>query len=295
MAKKNFKIDFIGIGAEKAGTTWVADCLRDHPEVYIPRKKEIFFFNEFDPHFLEVINPKYEWGIDWYKMQFSCDNGCVVGEYSPTYLYCKKAPGRIKKYFPNVKIIVVLRDPVERAFSQYIHDTRLGLIGKIEFEEALEKHKNYLEKGKYSKFLERYLEIFGKHKIFITTLDEIKKDPAKVMKSLHRFLELENVNYSSKYLHRRSNHAGKPRLGVLNSVMVNTEYFLRRKGFSWILKPIENLGIRDFALKVRDANSTRINDYPKIRKETKMKLRKYYEKDVQKLENLVGYDLSHWY
>lgn len=295
MVRNNFKLDFVGIGAEKAGTTWVADCLRDHPEVYIPKKKEIFFFNEYDPHFLNVLNPKYGWGIDWYKRQFDLDNGFVVGEYSPTYLYCKEAPKRIKKHFPNVKIIVVLRDPADRAFSQYIHDTRLGLIGNIEFEEALKRHKNYLEKGKYFRHLKRYFKVFNKENIFITTLDEIKKDPLEVMKKLHVFLGLKNVDFKSRKLYGISNHAGRPKMAILNSIMANTEYFLRRRGFSWILKPIENLGIRDLALKIRDLNSSKINDYPKMNEKIRKRLKKYYMKDTKKLEKLIDCDLSSWH
>src|SRR3989344_1753054 len=103
-----FKLDFVGIGAEKAGTTWLADCLGDHPEIYIPRQKELFFFNKYDPHYLTVKNYRYKRGISWYKSQFrQSQPQTLKGEFSPTYIYDNEASFRIKKHFPDAKIIVI--------------------------------------------------------------------------------------------------------------------------------------------------------------------------------------------
>ena len=121
--KKDLNVDFIGIGAERSGTTWVSNCLNDHPEICFSKQKEIFFFNKLDRHFLKLENLRYKRGINWYKGFFNhCAPGAIKGEFTPTYLFCPYAPRRIKSYFPNVKIVVCLRDPVERAFSQYLHN-----------------------------------------------------------------------------------------------------------------------------------------------------------------------------
>lgn len=97
----NFQVDFIGIGAEKAGTSWVAKCLAQHPEVYIPDKKEMFFFNEYDPHYLKYQNRKYHRGLEWYAKQFpELERDKKIGEFTSTYFCCEQAPARIKANFP---------------------------------------------------------------------------------------------------------------------------------------------------------------------------------------------------
>ena len=81
---KKFKIDFIGIGAEKAATYWIWYILQEHPEICFSKRKELAFFNEFDQHFLKVVNPRYFRGMNWYRKQFHhCSKRKVKGEYTP--------------------------------------------------------------------------------------------------------------------------------------------------------------------------------------------------------------------
>jgi len=82
MSDKKVEIKFLGLGAEKAGTTWVANTLAKHPEVFIPKEKELFFFNDLDPHFLKKINSRYQkWGYGWFNKKFSsAQAGQLKGE-----------------------------------------------------------------------------------------------------------------------------------------------------------------------------------------------------------------------
>jgi hypothetical protein len=295
-AKAEFKIDFLGIGAEKAGTTWLADCLREHPEVFIPKKKEVYFFNRFDPHYLKVKNPKYGWGIGWYKEQFDERNGRgkVKGELSPTYLYCRAAAKRIKKYFPGVKLLVVLRDPVERAFSQYIQDKRFGLVDNLTFGQAVEKYDNYIEKGFYFKHIKNYLEYFPKKNIKVIFLEDIKKKPFETLQEVYRFLALDDKTFRPVSLEKKTNEAKMAKFVLLNKVMISTEYWLREKGFSWVLRPIEKTGIRSAAIFIREMNTQNYRSYPKISREVERRLREAFSEDVGKLEKLLGVDLYLW-
>ena len=193
MPDTNFKIDFLGIGSEKAGTTWVSEFLSRHPEVYIPRKKEIFFFNEYDPHYLKYRNFRYLRGLDWYRQQFSPPEGKnILGEFTPTYFCCEKAPQRIKEYFPDIKLIFTLRDPVERAISQYFHDIKIGLVRNLNFENAMKKNPSYIYKGYYSYFFENYLKYFPRENIHIVLFDDIKRNPRTVLRGIHDFLGVKD-------------------------------------------------------------------------------------------------------
>lgn len=292
--KGKFSVDFIGIGVEKAGTTWLADCLRRHENIYIPEIKEIFFFNDYDPHFLTVKNLRYMRGIDWYKRQFINHRDKRVGEFSPTYLYSAVTAQRIKKHFPETKIIVVLRDPVLRAFSQFVHDKRLGVIKEETFENALEKYDNYFEKGLYYKHLIPYLKLFDRDNILVLLLDDINKNPQKVLRQTYQFLGLKNISFKPPNLNKKVNRARQARLHFLNHFMIQSEYFLRQKNLDLVRNLLEKTGLRNMALKLRDINSKPLKNYPKLKKETSEKLRKLYLKDITKLEKLIGRNLGNW-
>src|SRR6056297_562433 len=109
--KKEFNIDFIGIGAQKAGTSSIFHFLKEHPEICTSSKKEIHFFDK---------EYNYLKGIKFYRKFFNnCSSKNIKGEFTPRYIYHPKVAQRIKKYFPDVKLIVSLRNPIERAISHY--------------------------------------------------------------------------------------------------------------------------------------------------------------------------------
>lgn len=289
-----FLIDFLGIGAEKSGTTWLADCLKDHPEIYVPEIKEIFFFNTYDPHYLSEVNPKYKRGLKWYARQFKCDSNMIKGELSPTYLYGKDTAQRIKKSFPNIKLIVILRNPTDRAFSQYLHDKRIGLIGNITFEEALERYPNYIEKGKYHKHLTNYYSLFPSENIFVTLLEEVSGNPQESISDIYKFLGVNDVNFVPKHLKTKSNTATRAKFRYLNVLMVQSEYFLKKINMDFLIEFLEYTKIRSLALKIRDMNSVNITNYPKMNTETRLKLSLEFKKDIISLEKLIN-KKTNWY
>jgi len=294
--KNKFQLDFLGIGVEKSGTSWIAECLMEHPEVNLPKEKELFFFNAYDPHYLKVENLKYDTlGFDWYERQFKKSGRKKInGEFTPTYIYCEKAAKRIKENSPDIKFIVVLRNPSQRAFSQYIHDKKIGLIKNISFEEALKRHENYIEKGLYSKYLKMYFSHFPRENFFITTFDDILAKPQKLMEEIYSFLELEKTDYIAKNTFKKSNQASKTIIPSLNFFMIHTEYFLRRKKLLFILNSFEKLKIRKLALSIRNINTKPIKKYPEINEKTDLKLKKNFKKEINALEELLGKNLDNW-
>ena len=108
--------DFLGVGTQKGGTTYLHNLLKCHPQIFLAHPKEIHFFSLH-----------WQKGKDWYLSHFNdATDNQVCGEFTPYYLYHPEAPQRICSLLPDVKNIILLRDPVERALSQYFHSTRLG-------------------------------------------------------------------------------------------------------------------------------------------------------------------------
>jgi hypothetical protein len=291
-----FTVDFIGIGAEKAATYWIADCLREHPEICFSREKEIAFFNAYDQHLLQAKNDKYKRGIGWYQSRFRhCQPGKLKGEYTPTYLYSREAASRIHHHFPQVKLIVCLRNPVKRAFSQYLHDRSIGLLKDITFEQALSQHSSYIEKGLYYKYLSYYFELFPRENILVLLVEDIRANKEAAVKSIYSFLGLQNQDFIPPSINKNPNTASAPRVAWLNYLLLHTEYFLRDRELTWVLNVLEDTGIRkavfNFSYYINRKPLTR---YPEMLDETAQKLRLAFREDIQNLEPLIQHDLSAW-
>jgi len=180
------KPNFLGIGAAKSGTTMLSSLLQQHPEIYIPPQKELHYFDG------DSINRGDN--IIWYFSQFKKNK--AVGEYTPSYLLIPTAPDRILKTLgKKVKLIVLLRNPVDRAFSHYCHvknnwhkqkyRARNYPIENLNFEEAIEnetirlsenkyhiRHLSYFKKGLYADQLEVYFKIFPQNNFYIMLLED---------------------------------------------------------------------------------------------------------------------------
>lgn len=290
-----FNLDFVGIGAEKAGTTWLADCLREHPQVYIPKIKEIFFFNDYDPHFLSIKNYRYNRGLSWYSRQFNGRRkNKLIGEVSPTYLYSRVTAERIKTSFPNVKIIVILREPIQRLHSQYIHDLRLGVIKDVPLDEAIRLYRNYVEKGLYYKYLEFYIKVFGRKNILVVFHEDLLNDPKTTIKKVYRFVGIKDKSFLPKSLKKKKNKAGKAKFSFINYAMMQTDFILREKKLFWLLKIIDSLGVRRLAIFIRNVNSSKLEEYPSMKAKTRKFLKEEFSGDLERLEKLIGRDLNAW-
>jgi len=293
----DFRVDFIGIGAEKAATDWVACCLREHPEVCFSKHKELVFFSDYDQHLLKVRYRQYERGIGWYEKQFNhCPADSVKGEYTPTYLYSQEVARRIYKHYPDVKLIVCLRDPVERAFSQYLHDISIALIPqRMTFEEALAWSHSYVEKGRYCKYLTYYYELFPPEQVLVLLVDDIKEDSRAAVRRLYRFLELKEVDFVPPSLNRRPNAAAQAHWPWLNRIMLYTDYFLREHGMEGVLHLLEDSGLRRLAVHLGcRVNQRPIAVYPSINENTALCLRQQFLPDIESLEKLLARDLTEW-
>ena len=193
------KPDFIVIGAMKAATSAIYEYLMQHPSVVYRLPKELHFF---------TLN--YQKGLDWYLSQFEStvenevDGDLLIGEASPSYLTSKEAPKLIYDLFPDVKIIVSLRNPADRAISHYYHqlnrvkdETRpielafsqqeMANIGQKPFS----KTNSYIQLGKYARQVKNWLDVFPKEQILILNYHDLEANPRSFVEKIFAFLNLE--------------------------------------------------------------------------------------------------------
>ena len=211
--KSLFKIkpSFIIIGVQKGGTTSLFNYLAQHPSIEAPSKKEIHFFDD---------DESYQKGIGHYHSQFPFYGfGKITGEATPYYIFSPNSLERIKKYNSKLKFIIVLRDPIERAYSHFKMIQKRGLedrsfekcvIDEIELikENKINtkdidaftlQHKSYVSRGLYLKQLELWTKAFDKKQFFITKSEDLFSSPQEICYDILRFLNINSSTYPKNY------------------------------------------------------------------------------------------------
>lgn len=178
--------NFLVIGAMKSGTTSLYHYLRAHPQVYMPDLKEVDFFTA-----------ELNWGKGWkwYARQFTDAKlqERALGEASTSYTKHPRytgVPERIARHLPNVKLIYVLRNPIDRMRSHYQHNVALG-EEKAPIEEALLSNPSYLDTSRYALQLERYLDHFPRERILLFSAEELRHQRVDTMRKVLTFLEVD--------------------------------------------------------------------------------------------------------
>lgn len=269
--------NFIVPGAQKSGTTALRIYLAQHPDIYVA-SKEIHFFDD-DRNFSN--------GREWYEKFFENWNGeKAIGEKTPEYLYDEKVPERIYKVLPNVKLIFVLRNPVDRAYSHYWHNIRSGLE-TLGFEKAIEKEEerikdpklkkiySYKDRGKYVLQIKRYEKFFPKSNMLFLLAEDLKYDRENTLQKILKFLDVE---YDFEFKDLKEKHVG----GIPKSK------FLARLAGN---RHVRNHRIlRDFIKKI----NTRKGKIPPMEQETKKYLAEYFERYNKELEKFAAIKLDKW-
>lgn len=193
------KINFIGIGAQKCASTWVHSVLSDHPEVAVLPGKEIDFFSYY-----------YNFGYEWYEKHI-CDVGPakMIGEVSPSYFAdSSDTPDRVFFYNPKMRIVLSLRDPIERAYSNHLNEVKLGHVTNqnLEFENGLANNPMYLEQSRYGRQLARWLAVFPRDQVLVIFQEDIRDDSFGQARNLYRFLNVAE-NHQSWFLEKKVNES----------------------------------------------------------------------------------------
>jgi hypothetical protein len=178
--------DFLVIGAMKAGTTSLYHYLRVHPQIFMPAVKELDFF---------AHEPTPARGIHWYQRHFAQAgvDALAIGEASTMYTKHPRFPGtpeRIAATIPDVKLIYVVRDPIERIRSHYQHQVALG-AERAPLAEAVFGDPIYLNVSRYAMQIERYLECFDRGQLLVITSESLRDERARIVRSVYEFLGVD--------------------------------------------------------------------------------------------------------
>ncbi len=274
---------FVGIGAQKCASTWIYDVLQDHPEVCLSKEKEIDFFSY-----------RYGYGYQWYERNWShCDAGKLRGEVSPSY-FCEPAvPSRLKAYAPDTKIILSLRDPVDRAISNHKHEVRSHNFrgDDITFEAGLKNNPNYVNQSRYGLHLANWLEHFSAERILILLLDDIIIDAAGSARSIYRFLGID-PEHSSAALDTKSNESHSFKLHTLESVRRYARETIRVVGLDRVWHLGQRAGLQNLYRRINRVESTDM--IPRVPETLKDELRSLFQDDIVAVEKVTGRSLPKW-
>ena len=175
---------FLIIGAMKAGTTSLWSYLGSHPDVFVAPEKELNFF---------VAERNWPKGIGWYAERFAAGSAPAIGEASPTYTMAHAfagVPGRIAEVLPDVKLVYVVRDPIERMRSHFLHRVASGKEERP-LERALLEGLAYLHTSRYAFQLEQYLEHFDRGRILLVRAEDLRAARLETLKRVFAFLEVD--------------------------------------------------------------------------------------------------------
>jgi hypothetical protein len=279
------KIDFIGIGVQRAATTWLFSCLEEHPEIrgaIVANNKELNFFNH-----------NYEKGYAWYHRRFEF-GPWKTGEYSVLYFPDKNISERIYRYNPNVRLILSLRNPIDRAFSQHRHEIRRNRLPEhlYDFAKAMEQNPTYVEQGRYATHLERYLMFFDHEQIYIILFDDIVSKPSKVLCNLFSFLGVD-TSFQPSMISKRVNVAHTYRSRELHRFIRTTSKYIREFLGETTLRAVKATKLPAV---IRRYNEVELDEnvVPSLSEDMRKHLQSVFNEEIERLESLIGRNLSHW-
>jgi hypothetical protein len=260
------KVDVFIAGSQKTGSTWLYACFKEHPEIHVPKKDAIHYF---------TIN--HDLGHDWYHQWY--ENGedhQIWCDATPSYIRDPEAAKRIFDYNPKAKLIFVLRNPIDRAFSHYWHMKRKGFIS-YSFEDMISYNgvgnidlfQMWYYSSRYSYLLKPYLELFPREQIHFSLFDHLKEDPKANLQSIFRFCGVDN-NFEPSILFKNKNS------GSRGYIVKKTRNPIKWLNYKW-------------------RRIIKVDEYKQgIKEEIRNRLRNKFNNEIEELSKLTGFDLEHW-
>ena len=287
--------NFIVIGAAKAGTTALYWYLAGHPDVFMSPMKETNFFafglgedgrplyGDPELHRFPVRT------LSEYESLFAGAGGAAaIGEASPIYLECPQAAGRIRRVLPDARIVCGLRDPVDRAYSDYLmyrrsrrmrFDPQRELVADAPWARP---DSHWMRIGMYHEMLMPYYDAFGHERIHVFLFDDLRRAPGDVARELYAFLEVDPGFRPD--LETPHNIGGVPSNMAVERVL--TSHALRRA-----VEPLVPTRAANWVRRVRTRN---LQKAPPLPRELRAELLEVFRDDILKTSELVGRDLGAW-
>ncbi|MEQ9369770.1 MAG: sulfotransferase [Coleofasciculus chthonoplastes F3-SA18-01] len=294
--------NFLIIGAAKTGTTSLYRYLKQHPQIYMSPAKEPKFF-AYEGETLNFCGPddseeakSVVTHIDAYQALFNkVTNEIAIGEASTIYLYSPNAVKRIKHYIPHVKLITMLRNPIDRAYSNFLHLVYQGREPLTDFAQALAQEEqrildnwwpfwHYKKRGLYYVQLKRYVDVFERDQIKVYIYEDFQNNLFNILPDIFQFLEVNET-----FIPCLSERVRESRRAPKNKTLY--ALFNKPNPIKSMLKPL-------FSEKLRQQVTFTVNNgnlvKPKVSQEVRKQLVEFYREDILELQELLQRDLSKW-
>lgn len=278
------KVNLFIVGAPKAGTTSLHFYLQQHPDVCMSVIKEPNYFTakEVQKLYYDISPINCE---DEYHSNFTEPNSKVIGEGSVSYLFYPEVAQKIYEYNPTSKILIILRNPVQRAFSHYLMDYGLGLCN-ISLEKIIDNplkyqhfYQQFIDLGMYYQQIKRYLDVFGHDKVKVMFYDDMKIDADLFIKQVFSFLSITSVDINMTVRNKFKQPANRI-IAILYQ-------------FKWLRSCLKIFLTKKLLIKFKKMFFKK-GEKPALDPSLKSKLHKLYKKDTEKLSKLLSKDLSLW-
>lgn len=275
------KPNFLFIGADKCGSTWIFDYLIRHPQAFVPPSKDLYFFDRF-----------FNRGQLWYERKFdeAQDNHLAVGEVCHDYLFSEDAAKRICDLYPDIKIVACIRQPVDRLISQFLYLRRSGLAPS-EINAAVDEIPRIVDNSCYAKHLAHYFHNFPRKSIKVLRFENLSGSPSNFSRQLTTFLGISHIEPVRLGLTGRSRPATAARSLILSKALKMAADRVRAAGFEdWVGKAKSNSAIsRMLYRELKD-----IDGRPRLSGEQRTRVLDLLQSDLCVLESLLQEDFSDW-
>ena len=288
------KPDFIGVGVQRSGTTYLQTCLEQHPEIGKPARGLHFFSrnSDYNPEILEVA----ELDLDWYERQLGrFTEALIVGEFSVTYGFVENAErvaGLIREHYPETKILIALRNPAKRAVSELGKLRQRAEISKnTTVDDFVANSPEIIERGRYSAILRTYFSLFPREQVHVKIFEDMFADPGAYVSSLYDFLGVD-PDFRSERLGENPNPSRPIRFDALETLVLRIQDVMRplKTGpLTFLHRALKATGIRE---RLRDANVDVSQN--QVSSDDLATLEALYREDVGRVEELLGRDLAVW-
>lgn len=289
---------FLIIGVQKAGTTSIYNYLKQHPQVYMsPVKETGFFERDWEQAPTDVQSRKKNGIVTWQQYQAlfgqATDEHLALGEASPNYMFHYQAAAeQIQRRLPNAKLIAILRNPVQRACSDYLMNKRDAIGKQTPLAEQVRSRGDssyVLLKGKYYEQLKHFFEVFGRTQVDVFLHDELRSDSQGFMRSMY-----QSIGVSTDFVantSKKAQTAKVPKNQTFNRLL-KTQNPIRTvaTGIMQIVPSELRHQLRDRLISFNSQDKGQA----KFTEEDIILLQQYYREDMLKLQDLLQRDLSAW-
>lgn len=286
------KVEFACIGAGKAGTTWLWKALSSHPDIFLPKQKEIHYFNKETFEDPRIQNPNFGKPLSWYHRHFvGARAGQLRGDFSPSYLWSETAPRLMKEYSASWKILAILREPVDRTYSHYLFARQRGLFSNLSFEDACRRFPFFVDQSEYGRLLRPYYELFPRDQLRILFFEDLKSDPRRVLEAVHAFL---NIRVGEGEIPEATNETGVPTYPRLNRLLTMMRVGAKRHHAGYLLDLGHAIGLGAIARRIRHEVAPFRGRRPEMPARMRMALQRRFAPDLRVLEEVIGERVDRW-